>query len=58
MNNEITSVDLTLLGAAPAAVIATVKPATAPIAVAAGVVVVATLTKVAGLAKIWGSDPT
>jgi hypothetical protein len=48
MNNEITYFDLTLLGAAPAAVVAIAKPATA----VAGLLVVAKLT------KIVGPDPT
>ncbi len=42
MNNEITCFDLTLLGTAPAALMATLKPATA----VAGVLVVAKLTKI------------
>jgi len=53
MNNEITCIDLTLLGTAPAAVIATLKPATAM----AGVLVVANLTKTLGLTKIVVPDP-
>jgi hypothetical protein len=42
MNNEITCVDLTMLGTTPAAVVAALKPATA----VAGVLVVAKLTKI------------
>jgi len=44
MNNEITCVDLTLLGAAPAAGVATLKPTTA----VARVLVVTKLAKIVG----------